>query len=125
MEDRGGDTGRSRSDSKLAGEKRTSGELGEKPEVARKKIKMRNLESVLRFEEVSSNHLKNKEDDDSFQFTEKMSQVTNVPVTLDFNAYRAERSGRTALSVEVTAASRPLDLNSEACIANNLRMIAL
>ncbi|KAL3565316.1 hypothetical protein D5086_033362 [Populus alba] len=47
MEDRGGDTGRSRSDSKLAGEKRTSGELGEKSEVARKKIKMRNLESVL------------------------------------------------------------------------------
>ncbi|KAJ6858752.1 hypothetical protein NC652_041138 [Populus alba x Populus x berolinensis] len=120
MEDRGGDTGRSRSDSKLAGEKRTSGELGEKSEVARKKIKMRNLESVLRFEEVSSNHLKNKEDDDSFQFTEKMSQVTNVPVTLDFNAYRAERSGRTALSVEVTAASKPLDLSNEACIVNHL-----
>nr|TKS16542.1 hypothetical protein D5086_0000021900 [Populus alba] len=91
MEDRGGDTGRSRSDSKLAGEKRTSGELGEKSEVARKKIKMRNLESVLRFEEVSSNHLKNKEDDDSFQFTEKMSQVTNVPVTLDFNALSSRK----------------------------------
>ena len=70
--------------------------------------------------EVSSNHLKNKEDDDSFQFTEKMSQVTNVPVTLDFNAYRAERSGRTALSVEVTAASKPLDLRNEACIVNHL-----
>jgi len=70
--------------------------------------------------EVSSNHLKNKEDDDRFQFTEKMSQVTNVPVTLDFNAYRAERSGRTALSVEVTAASKPLDLSNEACIANHL-----
>jgi len=34
----------------MAGEKRASGELGEKSEVARKKIKMRNLESVLRFE---------------------------------------------------------------------------
>jgi hypothetical protein len=39
---------------------------------------------------------------------------------LDFNAYRAERSGRTALSVEVTAASKPLDLSNEACIANHL-----
>ncbi|XP_061945540.1 uncharacterized protein LOC133669429 [Populus nigra] len=119
MEDRG-DAGRPRSDSKLAGEKRTGGELKEKPEVARKKIKMRELESLLGSEEASSSRLKNKEDSDHFQLSEQMSQVTSVPVTLDLDAYQVERRGRTTLSVEFTAASRPLDLNSEACIANNL-----
>ncbi|CAK7339982.1 unnamed protein product, partial [Dovyalis caffra] len=81
---------------------------------------MRDLESVLRSKEADANHSKNKEDSDHFQFSEQVSQVSTVPVTLDLNAFRAERKGRTTLSVEVTAASRPLDLNSEACIANNL-----
>jgi hypothetical protein len=79
------------------------------------------LSSVLyNATEASSSHLKNKEDNNHFQLSEQMSQVTNVPVTLDLDAYQAERRGRTTLSVEVTASSRPLDLNSEACIANNL-----
>ncbi|KAI9383485.1 hypothetical protein POPTR_013G091100v4 [Populus trichocarpa] len=79
------------------------------------------LSSVLyNATEASSSHLKNKEDSNHFQLSEQMSQVTNVPITLDLNAYQAERRGRTTLSVEVTASSRPLDLNSEACIANNL-----
>lgn len=43
-----------------------------------------------------------------------------MPVILDLNAFQAERSGRTTLSVEVINASRPLDLNSEACVADNL-----
>ncbi|KAH8491687.1 hypothetical protein H0E87_023711 [Populus deltoides] len=119
MEDRG-DAGRPRSNSKLADEKRTGGELKEKSEVAQKKIKMRELESLLGSKEASTSRLKNKEDSDHFQFSEQMSQVTSVPVTLDLDAYQAERRGRTTLSVEVTTASRPLDLNSEACIANNL-----
>jgi len=79
------------------------------------------LSSVLyNATEASSSHLKNNEDSNHFQLSEQMSQVTNVRVTLDLDAYQAERRGRTTLSVEVTASSRPLDLNSEACIANNL-----
>ncbi|KAJ9176010.1 hypothetical protein P3X46_014504 [Hevea brasiliensis] len=107
------------SDSTVIGEKRSSSRLGEKQESAHKRIKMRNLDSVLRSEETSTHHLKNIEASDQFQFRVEISQVTSLPVTLDPDATQVERRGRTSLSVEVNSSPRPLDLNGEACVANN------
>ncbi|KAJ9160473.1 hypothetical protein P3X46_025871 [Hevea brasiliensis] len=101
------------------GEKRSSGESGEKQESARKRIKMRNLDSVLGSEETSTHHLKSREASDQFQFSEEISHVTNLPVTLDLDATQVERRGRTSLTIEVNPAPRILDLNSEACVTNN------
>ncbi|KAG8651541.1 hypothetical protein MANES_07G141701v8 [Manihot esculenta] len=99
------------------GEKRSSGGLGEKQESLRERIKVRKLDSVLRTEETSTHPMKNREASDQFQFGEGLSQVTSLPVTIDLAAAQAERRGRTSLSVE--AGSRPLDLNTEACVADN------
>ncbi|OAY38268.1 uncharacterized protein LOC110624609 [Manihot esculenta] len=103
------------SDFTAIGEKRSGGELGEKQQSDRKRIKMRNLDS----QETSTQHLKNREAGDQFQFAEETSQVTNLPITLDLDATQVERRGRTSLSVEVNPAPRTLDLNSEACVTNN------
>ncbi|XP_020540970.1 uncharacterized protein LOC105649178 isoform X2 [Jatropha curcas] len=114
-----GDLGLPGSDSKEIGEKRSSGELGEKQESAPKRIKMRDLHSVLRSEEISTHHSKEEEANDQLQFGEEMSQITSVPITLDPDASELGRTSRTVLSVEVNPATRPLDLNSEAYVADS------
>ncbi|EEF41591.1 uncharacterized protein LOC8288967 isoform X2 [Ricinus communis] len=113
-----GDLGLPGSDSKVIGEKRISCELGEKQESALKRIKMRDLNFVLRSQETSAHHLKIREAGSQNQLSAEISQVTNVPVTLDLSASQVEISGKTAVPVEVNPGHRSLDLNSEACIAN-------
>lgn len=111
-----------RSDTKEVGEKRSSDELGEKHEVARKRVKMRDLDDVIQSEEINSHHsksLKNKEPNDKFRSDgEEMSQVTEVPLTLDLEASQVERTGKSTSQVVVDVAPGPLDLTSDDCIAN-------
>ncbi|KAI5346710.1 PREDICTED: conserved (UCP030365) [Prunus dulcis] len=113
-----------RSDSKIVGEKRVSTELGQERDLgSRKRLKMRDLESVCRSEGINPHHtksLKNKESSGQFQSSgEEMSQVTEVPITLDLDASQAGKAWSKALSVAVNPASRPLDLNTDMCLANN------
>ncbi|GAV67799.1 hypothetical protein CFOL_v3_11303 [Cephalotus follicularis] len=114
----------SNSDSKVMREKRKSDELGERDELdGRKRVKMRDLDSVIRSDEINThNPISLKEKGTSpFQFgEEEMSQVTEVPVTLDFGAFQAEKSGRDKLSLWPESDRRSIDLNNEACNSSNL-----
>ncbi|KAA8539690.1 hypothetical protein F0562_026382 [Nyssa sinensis] len=80
----------SRSESKLmAGEKRRSDEFGEKHEFGRKRVKVRDLESVLRSKGIDTHcpkSLENKEANDPFLSAEKeISKVTKETVTVNSN----------------------------------------
>ncbi|KAG2730648.1 hypothetical protein I3760_01G304300 [Carya illinoinensis] len=112
-----------RSDSKIMGEKRSSAGVGDKDDSARGRVKMRDLESVCRSEGINTHYkksLKNKESSDQFQFgEEEMSQVTEVPVTLDLDASQAEKTGRNSFPLAVNLAPRSLDLNTEVCVAED------
>ncbi|KAI4306959.1 hypothetical protein L6164_030194 [Bauhinia variegata] len=108
----------SRSDSKMIGEKRTGIHSGEKHELAQKRVKIRDLESVIETAETSTHYpepTKEKEHSVHLSFGKNdMSQVTEVPVTLDLDASQARKTGRNTFSVEVISAPGPLDLNTEA-----------
>ncbi|KAI4306553.1 hypothetical protein L6164_029822 [Bauhinia variegata] len=112
---------KSRLDSKMIREKRTSTRSGEKHDLARKRVKIRDLQSVIESEETTTDYPEcRKENEYSVQlsFGEKdMSHVTEVPVTLDLDASQARKNGRDKFSVEVTPAPTSLDLNIEACSA--------
>ncbi|KAJ7959533.1 Cation-transporting ATPase [Quillaja saponaria] len=114
---------KSGSDCKTIGEKRNSTHLGEKHDLARKRVKMRDLESVLVSEETNThnpNHTRDKVNRVHISFCEEdMSQVTKVPIILDYDALQAEKSGRDTFPVEVKPAPGALDLNTEAGFANN------
>ncbi|XP_050209508.1 uncharacterized protein LOC126660197 [Mercurialis annua] len=111
------DLGLPGSDSKAVKGKRICYELGQKQESASKRIKIRDLDSVLKSQETSTHHVKVRQACDQFQLGEKIAQITNVPITVDMAASQLEASGRTVLAVEVNPSNRSLDLNSEACIA--------
>lgn len=109
------------SDSKIMEEdKRGSIHLGGKQDVTRKRVKMRDLESLTRSSECKTHYsefTKGKEHSVPWSFGEKeMSQITEVPVTLDMDASQEAKARRTEYEGEVIAA-RPLDLNTEACCA--------
>ncbi|KAF5736504.1 hypothetical protein HS088_TW14G00647 [Tripterygium wilfordii] len=106
---------------KVIGGKRNIDEWGDKEEHVRKRIKMRDLESVLRSEGISTHcSQKDKFSCDELQSAkEEMSQVTDVPVTLDLEASQVERSGRDTFPVVVDPVPRPLDLNTEVSLAKN------
>ncbi|KAJ0103464.1 hypothetical protein Patl1_06762 [Pistacia atlantica] len=128
-----------RSGVKVIGEKRSGDELDEKHEVGRKRVKMRDLDSVLHSEdnglmrklvdsciyatEINTHHAKSlitKEVSDQLQSDgEEMSQVTDVPITLDLDGSQVERTVRNASSVGADDTPRLLDLNSKVCIANS------
>ncbi|PQQ05919.1 uncharacterized protein Pyn_21552 [Prunus yedoensis var. nudiflora] len=104
--------------------RRVSTELGQERDLgSRKRLKMRDLESVCRSEGINPHHtksLKNKESSGQFQSSgAEMSQVTEVPITLDLDASQAGKAWSKTLSVVVNPASRPLDLNTDMCLANN------
>ncbi|KAK4835199.1 hypothetical protein QYF36_006688 [Acer negundo] len=113
-----------RSDTKV-GEKRSCDESEENHEVGRKRVKMRDLDSVFQSEEMSSHHSKSsksKELEECESEGEEMSQVTGVPVTLDLDASQAERIGgkKSAIVVDDAAPKpKPLDLISKVCVANS------
>ncbi|KAJ8771139.1 hypothetical protein K2173_023464 [Erythroxylum novogranatense] len=106
--------------SKLTGEKRRCDEQKDQHQITNKRTKMRELESPLSSQVTSTRHPENEEDRDQFQIRGVAFQITNVPVTLDLDASRAERSGRSTLSVEINHAANALDLNSQAPIPGNL-----
>ncbi|KAJ7965147.1 Cation-transporting ATPase [Quillaja saponaria] len=114
---------KSGSDCKMMGEKRSGIYLGEKHDLSRKRVKMRDLESVIT-EETNTHYPKSTEDKEhhvqSSFCEEDMSQVTEVPITLDFDALQAEKSGRDTFPVEVKPARGTLDLNTESGFANFL-----
>ncbi|KAK0592447.1 hypothetical protein LWI29_019317 [Acer saccharum] len=113
-----------RSDTKV-GEKRSCDESEENQEVGRKRVKMRDLDSVFQSEEMSSHHSKSsksKELEECESEGEEMSQVTGVPVTLGLDASQAERIGgkKSTLVVDDAAPKpKPLDLISKVCVANS------
>ncbi|KAF5738408.1 hypothetical protein HS088_TW13G01307 [Tripterygium wilfordii] len=105
---------------KVIGGKRNIHESGYKEEPIRKRVKMRDLESVFRSEGISTHCSQtDKLSCDELQSGEEMSQVTNVPVTLDFEASQVERSGRGTFPVVVDPVTRPLNLNTEVSLAKN------
>ncbi|KAK9283259.1 hypothetical protein L1049_011495 [Liquidambar formosana] len=87
-------------DSKVTGEKRSATEFGENAEHARKRVKMRDLESVFRSEV-------------------EMSQVTEEPVSITLDAAQAERMARDTLLLLVDHSRKPLDLNTKVCFTND------
>ncbi|EOY20117.1 hypothetical protein QQP08_004474 [Theobroma cacao] len=111
------------SDSKLVGGKRSIDELEERHEVSPKRVKMRDLDSVIRSEEINAHNsksLKRRESSQPLQVSgEGVSQVTEVPVTLNFDGSQVERTTGDKLLAVVQPLSRPLDLNTEVCFANN------
>ncbi|KAK6233403.1 hypothetical protein QUC31_005809 [Theobroma cacao] len=111
------------SDSKLVGGKRSIDELEERHEVSPKRVKMRDLDSVIRSEEINAHNskfLKRRESSQPLQVSgEGVSQVTEVPLTLNFDGSQVERTTGDKLLGVVQPLSRPLDLNTEVCFANN------
>ncbi|KAM1406914.1 hypothetical protein ACFXTH_001536 [Malus domestica] len=109
-----------RFDSKIAGQKRISTEMGRERELGpRKRPKMRDLKTVCRSEGIQTDNptlLKNNESSDQLQSGDnEISQVTEVPITLGVDASQAGKFWRNTLSVPVNHASR-LDLTTGACI---------
>ncbi|XWS08364.1 hypothetical protein CRYUN_Cryun41cG0073400 [Craigia yunnanensis] len=105
------------SDSKLVGVKRSIDDLEERHGISPKRIKMRDLDSVICSEEINrhnSKSLKRKESSQQLQFSgEGVSQVTEVPVTFNFDGSQVEITKGENLSAVVHPVSLPLDLNTE------------
>ncbi|KAF7830865.1 cation-transporting ATPase [Senna tora] len=82
---------------------------------------MRDLESVIESAETnthSQGSAKDKEHNVQLSFSKNdISQVTEVPVTLDYNGSQVGETGMKTCPVEVNPASGPLDLNAEAFCA--------
>ncbi|XWS74503.1 hypothetical protein CRYUN_Cryun01aG0003500 [Craigia yunnanensis] len=109
--------------SKSVGVKRSTDVLEERHEISPKRIKMRDLGSVIRSEEINAHNsksFKRKESSHQLQFSgEEVSQVTEVPVTFNFDGTQIERTKGEKLSAVVHPVSLPLDLNTEIRIAIN------
>lgn len=102
-----------RSDSKVMREKRSGEELGERSEMARKRVKMRDLDSVLRSEDIDTNYTKSSKTKGANG--QEMSQVTEVPVTMASDAAHEATKIRDMLPPQ-----RQLDLNAKVCSARKL-----
>ncbi|XVF41203.1 hypothetical protein PTKIN_Ptkin01aG0261400 [Pterospermum kingtungense] len=112
------------SDSKSVGVKRNIDDLEETLEVSPKRIKMRDLDSVIRSEVINAHNsisLKRKESSQQLQFSggEGVSQVTEVPGTLNLDGSQVERTKGDKLLAVAQPVSQLLDLNSEICIPIN------
>ncbi|KAH7537673.1 hypothetical protein FEM48_Zijuj03G0117800 [Ziziphus jujuba var. spinosa] len=113
-----------RSDSKLIGEKRESCEFGQENNPGpRKRVKMRDLVSVCSSEGIDARNtkpFKNVEVIDEYQFDDgNMSQVTEVPITMDLDASLTEKTGKDTFPGLVKPVPRSLDLNMEMCSAKD------
>ncbi|KAF8023910.1 hypothetical protein BT93_F1184 [Corymbia citriodora subsp. variegata] len=97
----------------------------EKHEVARKRVKMRDLESVLRREGTNNHPPKSLKDEGgkvSSQCGEGLgtSQVTEETVTSIIDGSQEDNSQRNILPVEGNCKPVQLDLNTEICSTNKL-----
>ncbi|KAE7996491.1 hypothetical protein FH972_001209 [Carpinus fangiana] len=125
MEGDGGSLLVPRSAAKIMEEKRSNIGIAEKDDPSRKRVKMRDLESVCRSEEVNTHHpksLKNREFFiDEFKLVEEeMSQVTEVPVTLDLDASQVGKTRKNTFPKAVNLARGTVDLNTEVSVAKVL-----
>ncbi|GFY82039.1 cation-transporting ATPase [Actinidia rufa] len=105
----------------LVGDKRSGEEFGGKSELGRRRVKMRDLEFV--FSEGINTHYptftENIEGNPYLFSAEKeKSQVANDTKTLNSDVARGEIR-RDALPALLDTSSRPLDLNTKVCVANN------
>ncbi|CAJ2674733.1 unnamed protein product [Trifolium pratense] len=92
---------------KIMNEKRVNTHLGDKHEPSRKRVKMRDLESLVHSTEKAIG----KENIVQSSCGEnEMSQITKVPLTVDMNVSKEEQDGRNTLG-----SPRILDLNTEVC----------
>ncbi|GMN41147.1 hypothetical protein TIFTF001_010378 [Ficus carica] len=110
-----------KSDPKMAGEKRGCAESGyEQQRSPRKRVKMRDLESVCRSDGTNFHYpksLKNKEGGAEHRFDLKdKSQVTEVCTRLDLDTLQTEKTRRDTVPPVTDHAPRLLDLNAEMCI---------
>lgn len=69
---------------------------------------------------IHATGINKREPSGQFQFDdEEMSEVTEVPITSDLDASRAGKAVRSTFPIAVIPIPKPLDLNTDACIANN------
>ncbi|MBA0665679.1 hypothetical protein Goklo_002164 [Gossypium klotzschianum] len=100
------------SDSKSVGVKRSIDELEGKHDVSPNGIKRRDLDSVIRSEELNghnSKSMKRKDSSRQLQFSGVVSQVNEVPVTFNFGS----QVKRTAEGEKLSPICLPLDLNTD------------
>ncbi|WJX10042.1 hypothetical protein P8452_00811 [Trifolium repens] len=91
--------------SKIMSEKRVNTHLGDKHEPSRKRVKMRDLESLVQSTEKAIG----KENIVQSSFGDnEMSQITKVPLTVDMDVSKEEQDGRNAMG-----SPKLLDLNTE------------
>ncbi|XP_059666842.1 uncharacterized protein LOC132312477 isoform X2 [Cornus florida] len=106
----------------MAGKKRSCDEFRERSELGSKRVKMRDLESVLHSERIYSHYPKsseNREDSDpSLSVDEEKSQVTKDTITMNSDVGQAERTGKDTLPLQVDTAPRPLGLHAKVCVTN-------
>ncbi|XP_022747793.1 uncharacterized protein LOC111297340 isoform X2 [Durio zibethinus] len=111
------------SDSKLVGVESSIDDLEEGHAISSMQIKMRDLDSVVRSYEINAHNsksLKRKDSSPPLQFSEEgVSQVSEVPLTFNFDGSQVERAKGEKFSAVVHPVSRPLDLNTEIHIAVN------
>ncbi|CAI8605696.1 unnamed protein product [Vicia faba] len=93
--------------SKIMSEKRVNTNPGDKHDPPRKRVKMRDLESLVHSAEKAIG--KENIVQSSFDNVE-MSQTTKVPLTVDMDVSKEEQDGRIVLG-----SPRLLDLNNEVC----------
>lgn len=92
--------------SKVMSEKRVNTHLGDKHEPLRKRVKMKDLESVVAAEKAIG-----KENIVQSSFGDnEMSQITKVPLSVDVDVSKEEQDGRST-----SGSPRVLDLNTEVC----------
>ncbi|MED6181736.1 hypothetical protein PIB30_022174 [Stylosanthes scabra] len=105
---------------KILGEKRGSSHLKEKHDLPRKRVKIRDLESVVQSAAQISTHrselARHKEDCVRQAVSEKeVSRVTEIPGTIEMNVSEEEETGRETIQDGVIPSPRNLDLNTDAC----------
>ncbi|KAF1883680.1 hypothetical protein Lal_00012597 [Lupinus albus] len=89
--------------------------FGKKHESPRKRVKMRDLDSITQSSESNTNSSEFTKDEE--HIIQQMSQMTKLSVTVDMDASNKAKSGRKTFKAEVNLAPTPLDLNTEACSA--------
>ncbi|GAU21153.1 hypothetical protein TSUD_10690 [Trifolium subterraneum] len=93
--------------SKIMSEKRVNTHFGDKNEPSRKRVKMRDLESLVHSTEKAIG----KENIVQSSFGDnEMSQITKVPLTVDMDVSKEEQDGR-----NTSGSPKILDLNTEVC----------
>ncbi|CAL5364003.1 unnamed protein product [Camellia sinensis] len=100
------------------GEKRSSDDFEESSELGRKRVKMRDLDSVLHSEGIDTHYPKSTEmikaKHHPFSVEKKKSDEVSKDATKTISDFT-----RAEITAMVDPAARSLDLNTEVCVANN------